>query len=103
MCVAVTQYDRHENTILIDRTGFLSKKEKAKSFSSFFFVSGRIRASFIGDDESWDNLNIRIGHTLLLRNVKNRVSFSARSKQKKTIGIFLGGRFHFDEAAASIR
>ncbi|CAF3451018.1 unnamed protein product [Rotaria sp. Silwood1] len=50
MCAAVTHYDRQENTILLDK-------------------SAHIRATFIGDDEVLDNFNIRVGHTLVLRNV----------------------------------
>lgn len=50
MCAVVTQYDRQENTILLDKTA-------------------HIRATFIGDDELLDSFNIRIGHTLVLRNV----------------------------------
>ncbi|CAF0835046.1 unnamed protein product [Adineta ricciae] len=50
MCAAVTHYDRQENTILLDK-------------------SGHIRATFIGDDEKLDSFNIRVGHTLVLRNV----------------------------------
>ncbi|UJR30485.1 hypothetical protein I4U23_018018 [Adineta vaga] len=50
MCAAVTHYDRQENTILLDK-------------------SGHIRATFIGDDELLDSFNIRVGHTLVLRNV----------------------------------
>ncbi|CAF2523589.1 unnamed protein product [Rotaria sp. Silwood2] len=50
MCAAVTHYDRQENTILLDK-------------------SAHIRATFIGDDELLDNFNIRVGHTLVLRNV----------------------------------
>ncbi|CAF0873443.1 unnamed protein product [Rotaria sordida] len=50
MCAAVTHYDRQENTILLDK-------------------SAHIRATFIGDDELLDSFNIRVGHTLVLRNV----------------------------------
>lgn len=32
-------------------------------------ILGHIRATFIGDDESLDSYNIRVGHTLVLRNV----------------------------------
>jgi len=50
MCAVVTHYDPQENTILLDN-------------------SAHIRATFIGDDELLDNFNIRVGHTLVLRNV----------------------------------
>lgn len=67
MCAAVTHYDRQENTILLDKSGMI---HYGHPFSIHFsFPSGHIRATFIGDDESLDSYNIRVGHTLILRNV----------------------------------
>lgn len=65
MCAAVTQYDRQENTILLDKSGSIFSFEL---FQKIFYLA-HIRATFIGDDELLDSFNIRIGHTLVLRNV----------------------------------
>ena len=79
MCVAVTHYDRQENTILLDQTG-------------------HIRATFIGDDEMFDNYNIRVGHTLILRNVKRK-----RNERQTDDVRFSGRRFHSESASTSLR
>jgi hypothetical protein len=69
MCVAVTHYDRQENTILLDKTSitFLI------NLMNFIFHLAHIRATFIGDDELLDNFNIHVGHTLVLRNVNQSI------------------------------
>lgn len=67
MCAAVTHYDRQENTILLDKSGIINYIHKTRIISLIFLA--HIRATFIGDDELLDNFNIRVGHTLVLRNV----------------------------------
>ncbi|CAF1118516.1 unnamed protein product [Adineta steineri] len=71
MCAAVTHYDRQENTILLDKSGIEQMKKYSLYFSIkyLFIFQGHIRATFIGDDELLDSFNIRVGHTLVLRNV----------------------------------
>ncbi len=69
MCAAVTHYDRQENTILLDKSGINSFNSQTKTKPEFCFFVAHIRATFIGDDELLDSFNIRVGHTLVLRNV----------------------------------
>jgi len=74
MCTAVTHYDRQENTILLDKSGL---NNCLYQFNKIFFLVflAHIRATFIGDDELLDSFNIRVGHTLVLRNVNIYLSF----------------------------